>query len=244
MVTKVQIPKGLLVGLAGVAAAAVLGIVFLLGRESGRSAFGSRQKEPIGTGTSVGSADPPSKTAGPVSPVSQPAAESPILAPIPITGTAGAAHPEAPQGPAAVPSALTLLHDDPGRITVAAYFQAVESIQPGSSGDPESMAQQAVAGLGKGDTAGFDGMVQQAQAARSRLSAIVPPQPCAAYHRECLESLDAGLELMREMKKALSSPEQESSVLNLADRANALKARSEALQLQEKALKRRYGLMK
>ena len=127
---------------------------------------------------------------------------------------------------------------------MAAYFQAVENIQPGSNGDPETMAQQVVAGLGKGDTSGFDGMIQQAQVARNRLSAITPPQPCTAYHRESLASLDASLDLMRDMKKALSSPEQDSSVLKIAERANALKTRTEALQLQEKSLKQRFGLMK
>ena len=49
------------------------------------------------------------------------------------------------------------------------------------------MAQQVVAGLGKG-TCRADGMIQQAQTTRNRLSTITPPQPCAAYHRESLEA--------------------------------------------------------
>ncbi|MDE3245852.1 MAG: hypothetical protein KGN80_07160, partial [Acidobacteriota bacterium] len=133
---------------------------------------------------------------------------------------------------------------DPARALVAAYFQAVEAIQPASTGDPESMAQQVVAGLGKGDLSGFDGMIQQAQATRNRLYAITPPQPCAAFHRESLGSLDAGLTLMRDMKQALSTPGQDEAAIQLADRANALKARTDALQLQENALKQRYGVMK
>jgi hypothetical protein len=127
---------------------------------------------------------------------------------------------------------------------VGAYFQAVEKLQPDSGGDPEAMAQQVVAGLGKGDTSGFDGMIQQAQEARSRLSALSPPPPCADYHRESLASLDAGLELMRAMRRVLSSSEPNLQTLNLPDRANALKVRTEALQLQEKALKQRFGVTK
>jgi len=144
----------------------------------------------------------------------------------------------------AVPYAATPSPNDPARAAVAAYFQTVEAIQPGLSGDPETMAQQVVAGLGKGDTSGFDEMIQQAQVARKRLSLIAPPQPCIAYHRDSLASLDAGLDMMQVMKKAFSSSDQETSMLDLTDRANALKARSEALQLQEKALKQRYGLTK
>ncbi len=133
---------------------------------------------------------------------------------------------------------------DPTRASVAAYFQAVEAIQPPASGDPETLAQQVVAGLAKGDMSGFDGMIQQAKMARERVSAITPPQPCAAYHRESLASLDAGLELMRDMKNALSTSGQDAAAIQLADRAYALKARADALQIQENALKQRYGVMK
>jgi len=244
MVNKVQIPKGLLVGLVGIAAVAVLGVVFLLGRESGRKAPGGTQKEPPGAAVSPASTIRYSKTSMAGAPVSQPAGESTALSPMPGAEAAGFAEREHSLPAAVAPSGIAPPHNDSGHSSVAAYFQAVEAMQPKSTGDPETMAQQVVAGLGKGDTSGFDEMIQQAQEARNRLSSIVPPQPCGAYHRESLESLDAGLDLMREMKKALSSPEQESSMLNLADRANALKARSEGLQLQEKALKRRYGLMK
>ncbi len=106
------------------------------------------------------------------------------------------------------------------------------------------MANQVMAGLAKGDLSGFEGMLQQASLTRSRLAAITPPQPCTAYHREGLECLDAGLALLRDMKQALSSSGQDASASNLADRANDLKARTDALQLQEMALQRRYGLMK
>jgi chaperonin cofactor prefoldin len=50
--------------------------------------------------------------------------------------------------------------------------------------------------------------------------------------------------MMRAMKKLLSSSEQGSSASDLTDQANAMKARSDALQQQEKKLKQQYGLMK
>ena len=223
---KIQIPKGLLIGLTWVAVVSALGVVFLLGRESGRKTQTGFQKESRGAGVPVATLIPSSNPAKTEAPIPQSAPG----------GTPG------PNG-GVLPIAL-IPPSGPERAAVAAYFQTVENIQPGSSGDPESTARQVVTGLSKGDTSGFDGMIQQAQVARNRLSAITPPQPCAAYHRESLESLDAGLDLMRDMKKDLSSPGQEASAINLAERANTLKARTEALQLQEKSLKQRFGLMK
>lgn len=222
---KVEIPKGMLIGLVAVSATAVIGLAFLLGREAGRSASAKLRNEPNVAGAPAAPLAPPSK---PVEVMG-----APVMQPVPPG-------PPAPSAPQVSGPSFPLV--EPARAAVAAYFQAVENIQPGSGGDPETMAQQIVAGLGKGDMTGFDGMIQQAQAARDRLSAITPPQPCAAYHRESLASLGEGLELMRALKKAISSAEPDSPVLSLADRANALKVRSEALQRQEKALKQRFGL--
>ncbi len=231
MSAKIEMPRSLLVGLVGVAALAVLGIVFLLGRESGR-----RHLEEARTGPSTSSLMTPAV----------PAQELPLTPTISNGGSPSSETPRPEPTPpsATIPSGIVTLPGDAMRASVAAYFQAVEASQPSASGDPETLAQQVVAGLGKGDMSGFDGMILQAQATRNRLYAITPPQPCAAYHRESLTSLDAGLDLMRDMKQALSSSGQEVAAIQLADRANALKARTGALQLQELALKQRYGLMK
>ncbi len=245
MAAKVEIPKNVLIGLVALAASAVLGLVFLLGRESGRLPSVQLPRQ-------SGSLGPPSPPSGAVKsaegltkPISQPAqSPAPIWAPE-ASPPAAQARPTPPESSVAKPlTTATIPRQDPIRDEVATYFKTVEYIQPASGGDPESMAQQVVAGLGKGDTSGFDEMIRQARAARTRMSDVVPPPPCAAYHREALASLDAGLELMRSMRKALAAPGQESQVLDLADQANALKARSEALQVQEKALKQRYGLTK
>ncbi len=229
MSAKIELPKTLLVSLVGVAALAVIGIAFLLGRESGR-----RQLEEARTGPSTSSLMTP---AAPVQGL-------PLTSTISTGGTPSSGPGPEPAPPAMIPSGMVIPPGDPARASVAAYFQAVEAIQPPASGDPETLAQQVVAGLAKGDMSGFDGMIQQAKMARERVSAITPPQPCAAYHRESLASLDAGLELMRDMKNALSTSGQDAAAIQLADRAYALKARTDALQIQENALKQRYGVMK
>lgn len=231
MSAKIELPRSLLAGLVGVAVLAVLGIAFLLGRESGRSHL-----EEARTGPSTSSL---------MTPVA-PAHELPLTPTISGVGSPSSGIPRPDPTPPSImtPSGTVISPGDPTRALAAAYFQAVEAIHPSMSGDPETMAQQVMAGLGKGDMSGFEGMIQQAQATRNRLYAISPPQPCAAYHRESLASLDAGLDLLRDMKQALSTSGQDAAAIQLADRANALKARTDALQLQELALKQRYGLMK
>lgn len=236
---KVEIPKGLLVGLAGVAAAATLGLVFLLGRETGRRATAGPQVQAGSPGVSA----PPPKPAIEVTLTPQlPARESQAPGTDPSAEAAQPSEADRP-GPSAPPTAAPP-QAQAARAAVAAYFKAVDDAQPDTSGNPEAVAQQVVAGLGKGDTSGFDEMIQQAQRTRNRMAAIAPPQPCAAFHRESLASLDAGLDLMRAMKKALASSEPGPQVASLTDQANAMKTRSEALQAQEAALRQRFGLTK
>lgn len=221
MSSQVTVSKGLLAGLAGVAALAVLGFVFLLGRSSVGPVPVQTLVVPA-PAAAVPAAPQPAQPGAPVEPAPPP----PAVAALPPRPPA----PTAPQSPAVPPA-------DPQRAAVAAYFQAVDRIQPQRQGDPEAVAQQVMAGFGKGDTSDFEGMIQEAQTTRDRLAAITPPPPCAAYHRESLAILDGGLDLTRAIKAALGGTNPPA---DLTDKATALKTRSEALQAQEQELKRRY----
>jgi len=219
------VSRGLVAGLAGTAGAAVLALVFLLGRASAPAPRGLAPSPPA--------------------PAAAPAAEAP--AQVPATTEAPAPEPAAPPAPPAAlrpvvrPAVPPPAAGSSERAAVQAYFAAVERIQPAQSGDPDAVAQQLVGGLAKGDSSGLDGMFQQAQATRARLAAITAPAPCAAFHRESLAVLDGGLEMMQSLKQSLASSGQGGSALqDLSARANELKARSEALQAQEKALRQRY----
>ena len=217
--------RGLVAGLAGTAGAAVLALVFLLGRASAPAPRGLAPSPPA--------------------PAAAPAAEAP--AQVPATTEAPAPEPAAPPAPPAAlrpvvrPAVPPPAAGSSERAAVQAYFAAVERIQPAQSGDPDAVAQQLVGGLAKGDSSGLDGMFQQAQATRARLAAITAPAPCAAFHRESLAVLDGGLEMMQSLKQSLASSGQGGTALqDLSARASELKARSEALQAQEKALRQRY----
>ncbi len=135
--------------------------------------------------------------------------------------------------------------NDPLRPAVAAYFEALDHLQPGSlPGDSESTAQQILAGLTRGDSSGFDQMTQRAEAARTRLAAITAPAPCAAFHRESLADFDESLQMLRMVRKAMNGGDADALLTGMTDRANAMRSRAEALQREEKALRQRYGLVK
>ena len=231
MGSRVQIPKGLLIGLVAVAGAAVLGLVFLLGRETGRS--GPAPAAPPSPAPMAAAADAPA----PAVAVPEPAPALPSPEPAPVATPAPLPPPPSSAKPAPAADA-----DQQTRAAVTAYFKAVDALQPQSGGDPQQVAEEVVGGLGKGDTSGVDNMVQQAQATRDRLAAITPPQPCAAYHQALLASLDDGLDMLRAIRRMVTGgdPNAASSAQTLAARANDMKTRSDALRAQEQALRKRY----
>jgi hypothetical protein len=224
---KVEVSKPLLIALACTAAAAVMGLVFLLGRESGRAAKPQDAPAPV-LPPQVITAQAPGLAGVPTKEEPSPPASS-------VQGLAVA--PPLPKGTPAEPAGWSV------RAQVVAYFDAIDHLQPaGRGGDPEGTAQGIMGSLAKGDSSGFDGMIQQAELARGRLAAISPPQPCITYHRECLVSLDNGLALMRSLKTAMAGQGAEGQLTSLAAQAEVLRQRSESLQTEEQALRRLYGV--
>ncbi len=212
---QVQVNRGVLVGLGVALASALVALAYLLGRESGRGAA---------------TAMPPSGV-----PSGRTAAAPGVPLPTPATPAPGA--PPALLVPSGNPDP-----QDPQRPAVQAYFQALDQIAPGQlAGDPQALAQEMVAGLGRGDATGFDRMVAQAEAARAKVAALAPPVPCAAFHQESLALLDENLTLLRGVKRALDGREGESPLGPLLARAQTVQARAEALERADKALRARYG---
>ena len=129
------------------------------------------------------------------------------------------------------------------RAAVAAYFDAIDHIQPGTmSGGGESVAQEMAAALAGGDTSSLDKMIRETEAAKARLAAITPPAPCATHYRESLGSLDDALEVLRSLKAAMQSSEPVAQLTSVASRAAALQSRASVLQKEEAALRERYGV--
>ncbi len=244
--------KSVLIGVVTVAAVSLLAMAFLLVRasESGSpSGHLSVRKLPAGVVASPVSGPRaldqplPAPASGALS-IAEPSDTRPAYGASPAASEYGAAQ-QAALLPAPAPTARERGSTEPdsARAAVAAYFDVVDHIQPGTmNGEPEGVANEMVAALAKGDASGLDRMIGDTEAARETLAALTPPASCAAHHRESLRSLDDALEILRSLRTAIGSPEHAAELAGVVTRATALRSRSEALQKEELALRERYGL--
>ncbi len=224
------------------AAASLLALAFVLGRESGSGSVPAptTRIERLTPRTH----EPPlvQPTAAAVA-ITERGETRPSPAPAPFAAALGAAPQAAESQNAAPVDSGRRSTSDPERASVAAYFDAVDHVQPGAmSGEAEGVANEMAAALANGDMSGLDKMARQTEAAKASLAAITPPAPCAAFHRESLASLDDALEVLRALKTAMESPEPATQFANVAARANALRSRADVLQKEEQDLRQRYGL--
>ncbi len=238
---KIEVHPGFLYGLGGVAALALLALAFLLGRTSA-----SRPAAQAGASAQVPSGDSAQASVGDFAQAPAGAGVQGSMDPRPSDGVPAPA--SAPSS-AMVPVAVVIPPPEPKaaldahRPAVVGYFRAMDGLQAGHAGrDPESMAKDIVGSMLKGDDSGFDDMAKQARGVRAKLAALTPPAPCAAYHRESLALLDEELGLMQSMKTVLNAPNPVEASGALTTKANALKARTDALQALEKTLRQRYGV--
>lgn len=240
----VGVSKGFLVGVGAVAGAALLALAYQLGKASAPEAAPAppTKIERIAPRAPEQIVPTPAR----VTAWSSDYAERPVAGPTPSTPEQGAA-PQAAAGqmPAPVENDRGGGGDISMRAAVAAYFFAVERIQVGSmTGNAESVGQEMAAALANGDTSSLEKMIRETEAARVRLTAVTPPAPCVAHHRESIASLDDALEVLRSLKAAMESPEPIGQLANVTTRAQALRSRAEVLQKEERAIKERYGLMR
>ena len=242
---RVSVNRSVLAGLVAVAALSLLAVAFLLGRASGSS---NAPAPPAGGAPSSNvvtrPAEPPTLPAPALATAALPNGEpaSPPAAPLPApTLPTSDVSPRVPTAP--VPAAAARAAADPERAAVAAYLDAVDRIQPAAiGGSAESAANELATALAKGDTSGLDAMIRDSEAAKGRLAAIVPPASCAAHYRESAGSLDDGLEMLRALKAAVESAEPAGAHAAVGGRATELRARAEALQREDAALRQRYGI--
>lgn len=249
---KVSVDKRVLIGIVALAAVSLLGLVFMLGRASALRTVSGNSLRPV----------PPSEPGAPrpdglPAPVQAPvqASPRPALGPsasltealpglAPRSSPAMIPLPASPSGPAAeVSSPRAVERGDSSRAAVAAYFEALDGIQPEKmAGSAEGVGLELASALANGDTSGLDGLIRDSESARTRLAVLEPPQACANHHRESLASLDEALEMLRGLKTAMQSADPVAGLGAISSRAQALRARSEALQREEQSLREQYGV--
>ncbi len=213
--------RGVLVGIVAVAAVALLALAFVLGRESSSGVV-----PPATRIERVAPRTPEALVAG---------------APPPYAGDRGPT-PRQPAAPAPAP-AERASPPDAERAAVAAYFDAIDHIQPTAmNGDAEGVAGGIASALANGDTSSLDKMIRETEAAKASLAAVATPPPCAVHHRESLGSLDDALEVLRSLKAAMGGSDPSGALAAVSARGNALRTRADALKREEETLRGRYGL--
>jgi len=241
----VQVPRGVLLGLLGALAAAVLLVAFLMGRESART--------------------PSPPVAAAALPQPLPAVPPPAEAPATVAGFSPwpaqaepaearpAAPPEgAPSGAAQVvaapsegaslgqPAAAT---SDRLRDDVARYFREVEAIQAQAktSGDPETFARTLLEQGVKGDESGFDGLTAANKKVLDSLRSVSVPDPCREHHRQTLALLEESIGMIDGIRRQLQGG-SEASLTAFATRGKELESKAKEVDALAAEIKRRYGL--
>ena len=228
---KVSVNRGVLVGVVAVAAASLLALAFVIGRETGSGGVPPLTKiERVAPRIPAARGDSPTPNASSV--FAAPLTENPEAR---LAGASSAT-------PAPAPSDR-VSPSDAERAAVAAYFEAIDRIQPTEmNGEAEGIAGGIASALANGDTSGLDRMIRDTEAAKTRLAAVATPPPCAVHHRESLGSLDDALEVLRSLKAAMESSDAAVALATVSARGNALRSRAEALKKEEGTLRERYGL--
>jgi hypothetical protein len=213
----VQVSKPVVVATAAIFLVLFGLVLFLLGRESSRSA------------------PPPATTAVTSVPVPTPAPATPVPTPPP------AAVP-AVQAPAPAIPATTAPPTSGEAAAVRAYFAQIQAIQTlDLTGDAGEYANKVLAASMTGDSSGFDDLVRAAESGAARARAIAPPPACAAYHRQLLAMLGDSIAMVRGLKSAIGA--SDSAALGaLAASGMSLQSRANALEAEEAAIKTRFGL--
>ncbi len=216
---KLAQPWSLVLALGGALLIALLAIAFLLGRETVRAP----QPETAARSTTT--------TATPVAPLPPPSVELPRAA-LP----AAPGMPRLPSAPAVDGGASPL------RAGVAAYFDAVDHLQPGElPADGEGFAGEVLRGALAGDASRFNAFLRQAEESRTALLRIAPPPPCREYHRQALALIDDGIAVLKTLSGALAGGDT-SGLAGAAMHAGALQGRMKELQTEEQAIRVAYGV--
>jgi hypothetical protein len=232
------VSRGLLIALAGAALVGILGVTFLIGRESARA---QPPVAPPSAGSLV-SANPPGAMAEPLGapsaayayPSAPPlaAGEAPPSSSLPLSGAVEGA----PRNAGAAPH-------DTMRDAVAAYFREVEAIQSQAKSwsDPEALAQKLLEQASKGDVSGFDGLAAANQKVRDGLRAVSVPEPCREHHRRTVALLDESIAMLERVKGQMNGADV-SALTAMAAQGQELERNAKAVDAMAADLKRRFGL--
>ena len=230
--------RGLLIALAGAALVGILGVTFLIGRESARAqppGAPASATSPANANSAGAGAEPlgaPSAAHANPSTPELPTSQAPPPSSLPLSGAVDATPPNAAAAPR-----------DKLRDEVASYFREVEAIQSQAKSwsDPEALAQKLLEQATKGDVSGFDGLAAANQKVRDGLRALAVPEPCREHHRRTVALLDESIAILERVKGQMNGADV-SALTAMATQGQELERNAKAVDAMAADIKRRFGL--
>jgi hypothetical protein len=231
--TSVTVPRWFLASLGGAALAGIVGVAFLIGRESGRRTSPAAHAAQAASAPTLAPAPPPSASA--IADREPTTASGPVAA-APLETLAPAS-----VSLAAAPS--TRLPDEATREAVARYFREVEAVQSRSKSwtDPEDFAQALVEKAAKGDSSALDALLANSRQVRQQLAAIAAPEPCRECHERSLALLDDAIALLSQLGEKISTNDL-ASLQSLSARGEEIQRRTKELNALAGEIKRSFGV--
>ncbi|MEO8361384.1 MAG: hypothetical protein ABI672_15235 [Vicinamibacteria bacterium] len=236
--------KGVVIGLTGALAAALLVIAFLLGRITAR---------PVADPTAA--AAPPTSQTMPVASVAESSGgslASPVdqsaMGPSTTAGISTQVHPDGPAGPFGGTIPTPPVNLPPPSLggsreaqEIAAYFSVLDRIEEVGAGDPQSFATSLMQSVSSGDFSGFDDLVNKARAQRERLGLLKPPKACADHHRIAMGLSNDSVAMLEKLRAALAKGDT-TALLSMTTEGQTLEAKAKQLKAMGDAIKRQAGL--
>jgi len=140
---------------------------------------------------------------------------------------------------AADPAATT----NPGQAEVAAYFVQIEAYEQQAKywGNPQEFAMALIGQGAKGDTSGFEQLIETHRNAQEQIESMTVPLPCQEHHRRTLALLSQALRLLEDLQRGVVSGSV-GGLAALSGNARQLEAQAREVDALAADLKSRFGL--
>lgn len=241
----VEMPKHLVVLLVSALVVCLVGLAYLIGRESGRSATPAPSESAVTPLVEETAASSPPTTPAAREPSEAVPAGAPTSAgsaPDPLSTTA----PPRREGDTRTPmrEAPRAGQASQQRDAVDRYFREIEAIDVGRGSvadDPEAMAMAILSQATSGDTSVFDELADNQRAALRRLRAIRAPNPCREHHRQSITLLEQSVRLLDRVKRGLADGNI-GALSELSSEAERLKREAEQVESLVAGIKQQFDI--
>ena len=239
---KLEIRRGLLIGLIGTIVVALVAIAFLVGRETGRTtdvapaaAGGDPMPEEAAATIEPRRSTFPRYAPPPATP---PAATTDIAPATPPTPAYRQPPPQASPAPAAPATG-----DSSQQEAIARYFLDVDALGSGAgtAADPEQMATAIVNDGAAGNWSSFDEIARNQRSNLMRLQRMTVPPEARAHHERTVSLMQASIDLMAKVKRGMEAGDA-MALTALSSEAQAMQREAEAAERLGAALRSKYGI--